>query len=52
MKNIIIKIRNPTYVSTSRSEVTKEGMSKLGRPKEIIQNSGQKIGQIEIKIQK
>lgn len=49
MKNIIIEIKSPTYMLlTSRSEVTKEGISELSRPKKIFQNSGQNMTEIEI----
>lgn len=42
MKNITIEMKNPTYISNSRLEATEEEISKLGRPKEIIKNLGQK----------
>ena len=47
MKNITIKIKNTTDVPTSRLEATKEGISELGRPKEIIQDPGQKDKEIQ-----
>lgn len=42
-----MKLKTQHYVLTSRLEVTKEGISELSRPKEIIQDPGQKDKEVQ-----